>query len=517
MPSPWHDNALRGLKPGDVARMLADADAGDLNAQARLFADMLDRDAVIASTLEQRSMAVVGLPWSIDPPSNPTAQEQRASAFVADLLEGGIDALEDVLLALMDAVGFGYSAVEIAWKRERGLWLPDLHPRPHSWLAVSADGRALELATDGGSEPLRPLSWIVHQPKLPRAGYVSRGGAFRALAWPFVYKSYAVGDFAEFLETFGLPFVIGKYGRDASEDDKSRLLAAVASLSHNARAIMPLEMQMEIQRVSTSGTDSPHLAMVRWADDAITRAMLGQTLSSQAKSTGLGSGVADLQAEVRHDLRDADARQLAATISRDLLWPLAALNFGLSDPRRAPRLRFDTAQADDMSTYAQAIPALAASGVPIPVGWVRDKLGIPLAAEGEAVVGGFSVGAGLVPARDRAAGAKREGARPAPTEVHGCGCVACNTSSGDYHSAADDPTPVGVMSVQMHAAATPAWQQMMANIEQMVQNASSLDTLRDQLLAAYGDLDAGALSEVLALGMAAAHLAGRYEVERDGG
>lgn len=41
--------------------------------------------------------------------------------------------------------------------------------------------------------------------------------------------------------------------------------------------------------------------------------------------------------------------------------------------------------------------------------------------------------------------------------------------------------------------------------------------LRDALLAAYGDLPTNRLAEVMALGFAAASLAGRFDVEADGG
>lgn len=491
---PWHDTTLRGLKPATVAALLSDADAGNLPAQARLFADMLDRDAMIAAAFAQRAMAVARLAWKIEPPPSASRAEQRAAHAAQELVAIGIDALEDVLVALMDAVGYGYSAVEIAWQRTGEQWLPDLYPRPHDWLTADIDMRNLALVVDGGVEPLRPFGWIVHQPRTPRAGYLARGGVFRALVWPFVYKSYAVGDFAEFLETFGLPFVIGKYGREATEEDKARLLSAVASLSHDARAIMPLEMQLEIQRVAASGADSPHLAMVRWADDAIARALLGQTLSTEAKSTGLGSGVADLHAEVRHDIRDADARQLAATLTRDLIWPICALNFGLTDPRRTPRLVFDTAQIEDISTYAQAIPQLAAAGVPIPVDWVRQRLGIPAPLEGEAVVGAGTTAQAQAALR-----------------------VAQNAGTADaaWASADDDPTPVSWMTQQMADEAAPAWGEIMDRIKALVDEADSLEALRDALLAAFGDMPSEPLTEVMAMGFAAANLAGRYDLEQD--
>lgn len=496
---PWHESALAGLKPATVARMLREADAGDISAQSRLFADMQDRDAMIAAAMQQRALAIARLPRKIEPPKDASTSEKRAAEAIAGWLDGMSDAIEDAIVALMDAVGHGFSAIEIVWDRGDGLWLPQLHARPHDWFAISEDRRSIELATDAGSEPLRPYTWILHQPRMPRAGYVARGGIYRAIVWPFVYKAYAIGDFAEFLETFGLPFVIGKYGREATEEDKSRLLQAVASLAHDARAIMPLEMQLEILRVASSGSDSPHLAMVRWADEAIARAILGQTLSTQAKSTGLGSGVADMHERVREDIRDADARQAAATLTRDLIAPFAALNFGIP-PGRCPRLVFDTSEPDDIAAYAQAIPALAAAGVRIPERWVRQRLGIPDPADDEPVLGGTAP-------------------PPAPdTKANAAQLVACYASTQDgWRDAADDPTPVTAMVERMDIEAAPAWGVILDAVRRLVDEAESLEALRDALLAAYGDLPSDQLAEVMALGFAAAHLAGRYDVETESG
>ena len=54
-------------------------------------------------------------------------------------------------------------------------------------------------------------------------------------------------------------------------------------------------------------------------------------------------------------------------------------------------------------------------------------------------------------------------------------------------------------------------------VRRLVDEADSLEALRDALLAAYGDLPSDQLAEVMALGFAAAHLAGRYDVETESG
>jgi hypothetical protein len=52
-------------------------------------------------------------------------------------------------------------------------------------------------------------------------------------------------------------------------------------------------------------------------------------------------------------------------------------------------------------------------------------------------------------------------------------------------------------------------------IKRLVDEAQSLEQLRDALLAAYGDLPADRLAEIMAMGFAAAELAGRFDVRQE--
>ncbi len=498
---PWIDPALVKLTPREVAQRLAAADDGDLSAQHRLFADMEDRDATIAAAMQQRALAVARLPWHIEPPPGADAKEKKAAEAAEELIRAGIDALEDVLVDLMAAVGHGFAAVEIAWQRQGDAWLPDLYPRPHEWFGVSDDRRSLALLDDSGrGQGLRPFGWVLHQPRRPKAGYVARGGLYRALVWPFVYKAYAVGDFAEFLETYGLPFVVGKYGREATEEDKTRLLSAVASLAHDARAIMPLEMQLEIHKIAGSGDGAPHLKMIAWADEAIARCVLGQTLSTEAKSTGLGSGVADLHAQVREDIRDADARQLAATLTRDLLWPIVALNFGLTDPRRGPRLVFDLSEPEDVSTWAEALPKLVSIGLPVPARWAAQKLGIP-APEGDEPVLGVGTGE---PAANRMA--NPDGTSGSPMAALAAGMVTQNASKTPQPDALDALVDEALSDWQ--PLIEPAAERMQAIVDEAVRDGATAAELIERLTRALPELPAERLAGQLARAQFVARVAG---------
>lgn len=375
---------LDGLTPARLANILRAADAGDLVAQHRLFSDMEERDAHLMAEMGKRKLALVGLDWTIVPPRNATAVEKAHAEWLTEVLTDAVDPIEDLILALMDGVGHGFAPVELEWRDEGGERLPSFHPRPQEWFKLDQMRREIHLrdmSVDGA--PLSPFGWVFHTHGKPKTGYAGRMGLHRVLSWSFLYKAYAIGDFAEFLETFGLPIIIGKYFSGSSSEEKASLMRAVSALGHDARAIMPSEMEIEIQKI-VGGEKSPHLAMVDWADRSQSKAILGQTMSAEARGGGLGSGNAELHREVRHDILEADAREIAGTITRDLLYPLIALNRGNIDGlRRCPRLVFDVSQREDISAFADAVPKLVGVGMRIKTEWVHEKLGIPLAGDGD--------------------------------------------------------------------------------------------------------------------------------------
>lgn len=485
------EGQLAGLTPARAAAILAQADAGDIIAQHRLFEDMLDRDAHIFCEFDKRRTAPTTLDWSIAPPEGASAAEKKTAAWVEDVLRNVVDDLEDVLLTMMDAAGHGFAPIELEWQLVEGERIPNFHPRPQDWFKLSPDRRELRLA-DGSAEgaPLVAMGWIMHQHKKAKTGYISRMAMFRVLVWPFIYKSYAIGDLAEFLETYGLPIILGKYFQGAQPEEKASLMRAVTALGHDARAIMPREMEIEIQKVTGSGDAATHLSMVDWAERAQSKAILGQVLSAEAKATGMGSGVADLQGEVRNDIRRSDVRQLAGTLTRDLIYPLVAINRpGIDGMRRCPRFVFDLGEAEDLKAYADALPKLAQGGAKIPVNWVHEKLRIPQATDGEAVFG--AAPAPVPPPELPGKPAQQAALTAAPLRVL---------------DTADRTTPALAGPADAQVA---AW---LADINAMLDQAASLDEFRAQLLTRYADLPADDLVTVMAAALTAIDLRGRAEV-----
>lgn len=482
------EGQLAGLTPARAARILAAADQGDITAQHRLFEDMHDRDAHIQCEFGKRAGAVNTLDWSIKPPADADAAEKKAAAWVDDILRTVVDDFEDLILAMMGAVGHGFSPIEQEWSMVERMRIPKFHPRPQDWFRLDPTRRELRL-NDASAEgaPLTSMGWIMHTPSKAKTGYISRLPLFRVLVWPFIYKSYSIGDLAEFLETYGLPIILGKYYQGAQPEEKASLMRAVTALGHDARAIMPKEMDIEINKVTGSGDGAPHLSMVDWAERSQSKAIVGQVLSAEAKATGMGSGVADLQGDVRIDIRNSDARQIASTLTRDLIYPLIAFNLpGINGLRRCPRFVFDTGEAEDLKLYADALPKLAQGGARIPVSWVHEKLRIPEAKEGEAVF--------------TAAG-------PAALPAVQTSTAALTAKPAQAMDTADKMAPA------LGDAASPEVDALVKDINAMLDKAESLAQFKEQLLTRYADLDAAGLVEVMATALAAINLRGQAEVQ----
>jgi phage gp29-like protein len=557
---------IDGLSPERAARILREADAGDIVALHRLFDDMYDRDAHLRCEYDKRAGALLGLDWSIVPPAGASPAERRAAEHVEGLLRDAVDDIEDVLLAMMEAVGHGFAPIELQWQRWGNEWLPRFHPRPQTWFRTSLDHRRLVLdnGTGDGEDP-RPMGWIFHEHVKVKTGYLGRMGLSRAILWPFLYKAYSLGDFAEFLETYGLPIILGKYMTGASGEEKASLMRAVAALGRDARAIMPSGMEIEIQKITGSADATPHLALMNWADAAESKLILGQVLSADAKATGMGSGVANLHGEVRHDILCADARQVAGTLTRDLVYPLIALNRGGVDGlSRCPRWVFDTGEASDITAYAEALPKLVGIGLRVPEAWAHEKLRIPEPAGDEPVLGivqavppepggepGKKPGAaekydaGLINAYsmgvDRFARlgveipegfirdvfglpAPKGGEKVLTPPVNEPGAAALKSALAAAKRRPTDPIPdtrspipddepwVAAALPRLAADADPAIRAWLDRVEAMLEAAGSLDEFRETLLAAWDSLPPEELTEALAEAIVAAELAGRAEI-----
>lgn len=476
----YADHPSSGLTPPRLASILRAAEQGDIRAQCELFQDMEEKDSHLLAEIGKRRRALTTVDWQVLPPRNASTAEKIEADWLNDVLQDLPD-FEDLIFDMLDAIGKGFAGTELDWQMVGREWMPRaFNYREASWFQLDQASRTELRLRDGSAEgeSLAPFGWIIHQHKA-KSGYVARGGLYRVLAWPYLFKNYAVRDLAEFLEIYGLPVRLGKYPSGASAEEKATLLRAVVTIGHNAAGIIPSGMEIDFKEAA-KGTHEPFDWMVQWAEKSMSKAILGGTLTTQADGKSSTNALGNVHNEVRHDLLKSDAKQIATTLRQYLLYPLLVLNRGGDrDPRRLPRFQFDLVEPEDMGTYAEALPKLVESGLQIPVSWAHEKLRIPLPGKGEAILKApVSDEPGVAATRVAAAKAEQ------PSDV------------------------LGDLAEQMASDWLPVVD-LVGPVQELLASCKTLEEFRDRLPEVVSLLDADDVAELLAQGMFASYSAGR--------
>ncbi|MDP3613759.1 MAG: DUF935 domain-containing protein, partial [Rubrivivax sp.] len=532
----------KGLTPARLASLMQEAEQGNLVTQAQLADDMEERDAHLYAELGKRRGAITALEWSIAPPENPTAAEEKLTDQVRDWVDmltahaNGVDGGMEVLLGAMTAAVLpGYAPIELEWRlvadsTGRQVRVPHCTLQPQTWFTTSPDRRSFLLRSESnlvqgydGLPPvmgtaLRPLAWLMHVHPA-RNGYLARMSLARVLFWPYLFKNYAVRDLAEFLEIYGLPLRLGKYPAGAGDEEKLTLLRAVTDIGHNAAGIIPQGMALEFE-AAAAGTEVPFAAMWDRLDAAESKAILGQTLTASEGSHGT-QALGNVHNDVRMDIRAADAELYEGSFTRQIIGPMCMLNVPGVNMRRLPRLVIDTGEPEDLQVYADNLPKLVKMGMKISKQWAHDKLKIPeaedgaeLLAEPEPVVPpGVAPGVPGVPGQPVA----KPGAKPADqTAAKAREALAAALAAALAGKATAAPAPprdlvddlVDEQAAQWQPLLGPLVEPLLAELDKAVAAGESLATFTARLPDLITKLDAQPITQALARAAFSARLAG---------
>ena len=494
--SEFENHPTRGLTPPKLARILQAAEQGDLIAQHELFQDVEEKDGHIFSCMQTRRLALQRLDWDVVPPENATPEEEKLAAFAKEQLLGMGD-FEDLLFDLTDGIGHGFAALELEWGDRDGFKVPlCAEHRPQAWFTTpkmpGTDRNELRLRDPSFADgaPLWPFGWVLHKHK-SRSGYVARSGLFRMLVWPFIFKNYAVRDLAEFLEIYGLPMRVGTYSPSATKEDKATLLRAVVGIGHDAAAIIPEGMLIDFKEAA-KGDNKAFDSMITHMEKIISKVVLGGTLTGGEGEHGT-QALGQVHNELRHDLLESDARQVCGTVTGQLIYPILAINKGMTDMRRCPHLVLDTQQPEDVKLYADSIPKLVGMGMRIKRSWAHQKLKIPEADEKDTEILVIPKPEMVLPPDERplATPPAKPGQAKLRAQLPGA-----------------QPDELDELAADMLAQ----WQEGMGELVQPVQaalaSAGSFEEFSQALKAGLGAIKPGALVDLLAQGTFAARLWG---------
>ncbi len=512
----WSTYPADGLTPERLASIFKEADLGDVLRQSELCEQLEEKDTHLSSVLHTRKLALTGCELSITPASE-SAEDQAIAEFVEEAL-AWIENWDDGLLDLADAIGKGFACAEIRWELEGAkVWIRELAWRHQKRFTFLAQDRVLPwptLVTDAHpvwGEDLQPWQWVVHRYKA-RSGLMPRAGLLRTCAWMYLFKNYGIKDWVVFAEVYGMPLRLGKYDPGASKDDRDALIAAVRSLGTDAAGVISKATEIEfVEAVKGGQGNNVFELLTTFCNTEMSKAILGQTLTTEIGKTGGAFAASDTHNQVRGDLLDADAKALSRTLRMQVVRPLVGFNFGWDTA--LPALRLAPEEAEDLQAAATTYKTLVDAGFRgIPVKHIHEKFGIPEPQGDEETLAppapppspfGPGFGAPTDPSKrsDMSDPSAKAAAAAALAEKAKTERAALKDTA--RRDELDDPVEAAL------AASDAPMADLQAPVRALIATATSMEALRDGLINLHPDMDPAALGNLLHRAFLLSHAMGR--------
>jgi phage gp29-like protein len=331
--------------------------------RSRQEAEKMLMDLSIQQPLSERKTAVAHLPWHLVPENRTDpAHVKMASDLTAIVLR--TPRFIGYLQVLLDAVFHGRSATQntYGWGRAAGrtaFVIKDWIPIHGDTLVFGYDGglgarvglvqepleQRVEFSVEGRIIRLTPferLYFCAHEvgicagvfEDIRSAGRVKGVGLRNYLFWAWKHKVATLTNLLDHLDRWGQGLNVFYY-TSGLDEEQAAIKAAVECEEARTNLFLPRLRDRtsskgppEFQHFELTGRGIEHMQHVveNYFDAQIRRFIIGQDLSSSAKSAGFGNGVANLHEQTKALIIRGDAVALAETLTRDLIQPLISFN-----------------------------------------------------------------------------------------------------------------------------------------------------------------------------------------------
>lgn len=283
---------------------LKTADKGKRAKLYDLYEDLL-LDNVLASAIEKRIMAITNADLAF---SRNDTNEPEIDTLM-DTPE-----FEEILTEIMNAKFWGKTILELDFTDGlRAFNIPRKHIRADLGLIVKNE-------SDESGIPYRGDDFFLEVGNDKDLGLILRAAPFA------IYKRGGFGDWAQFVELFGMPDRIGKY--DMGDDETRKILTDLFTNAGSARwAVVPKSADIESKDDSSYSANSLYKDFKNACNEEILIGILGQTMTTQ---NGSSKSQSETHKEVEEGVNKADRRFVQRVLNKVLLPRLEKRGFPVS-------------------------------------------------------------------------------------------------------------------------------------------------------------------------------------------
>jgi len=371
------------------------------------------RDPDVMGPLFQRQSATALLDWEIVPQDSNDEQQVAQAAELEEIFRYHLRNPVSLFMNLLFAIWYGPSAVQITPEIDNDRVVPG------DWMPIHADTIAFSEYGDlamyvglrfEGEKRQGPYGsihilddeerklFVLHThgveapdyeiPEEAAYGYAGRG--IRDIVWfQWMMKQTALQFWMTWVERYGMGIRVGTYpdGNQAAKDVMEEVLQ---NLVGDVSVVIPRQpgeakdaYSIEVQEPNVGRAKVFADLVEGYLAGQIKELIIGQTATTEATSTGLGSSVGDQHAETFRRIIHTDAQNLENTLTRELVWRYHEMNFG--DTEWRPRWQFSL-EKNDPQAFMTAVQSFVSLGGAVSQTQAREILGITEPEDGEPVL-----------------------------------------------------------------------------------------------------------------------------------
>jgi phage gp29-like protein len=380
--------------------------------QDRQLQRQMRRDPDIMSPLFQRQSAVALLEWEILPEDPQDEIQVEQAKELENMFRNNLMRPIEFFKALLDAVWYGPAAVQITPEQSGDMVVPG------EWMPIHSDtlafteygslamyvGRRYEGEWEHGpyglihkldDEEREQIVLHTHNIEGPdyeeieEAAFAYSGRGLRDTVWfQWMMKQTSLQFWMTWIERYGMGVRVGTYP-DGNASAQAVMQDVMENLIGDVSVLIPKQSggedlySLDIKEVNSSQAKVFADLIEGYLAGQIKELIIGQTATTEATSTGLGSSVGDEHAETFRRIIQCDALNLADTLTKEFVSRYHEYNYGTTDYK--PRWAFSL-EKNDPREFMEGVRSYVELGGAVSQSQARQILGITEPEEGEAVL-----------------------------------------------------------------------------------------------------------------------------------
>ena len=350
---------IGGVDIATYMQAIRDADRIDFPQRVRLYnlyEDLLTTDAHLNAVIDKRRSALLDLPIVF-------RRQDRIDEKIQEHIRSPW--FSNFVLDILDAKLWGFSLFQF---RREGEWLDyDLIPRKH------VDPVRREILRR--EQDITGESWDLYADML----FVGKARSLGILAqvMPYaIYKRNCLGYYAQYAELFGQPLREGTY--DIYNDEARRaMLRDLTAMGGGGIFLHPAGTELKLHDAAQkSGSAELYSTLMDYCDNAESKALLGNTLTTQTDQTGT-QALGTVHKSAEESINRRDRRDVLNVLNYDMAEIFASLGVDVT----GGRFEYEQPRNIDLAARVGIDRTLHDMGLPIGDDYLYETYGVERPAE----------------------------------------------------------------------------------------------------------------------------------------